>query len=110
MRSASGVESLENHTWGGMRNRLLKIQTFITRHYIILTSSLYRVQTLTSHETEESENCLESPHLGEIKCIHKQCVPGAPSFFVRARDYGENSYELKSGNEATSDLATLHVS
>ena len=40
------VESLENHTWGrkslkGMRNRLLKIQTFLTRHYIILTSLLY---------------------------------------------------------------------
>ena len=40
------VESLENHTWGrkslkGLRNRLLKIRTFITRHYIILTSLLY---------------------------------------------------------------------
>ena len=43
-----------------MRNRLLKIQTFITRHYIILTSLLYWVQTLTSHDTEESENSPES--------------------------------------------------
>ena len=49
-----------------MANRLLKIRTFITRHYIILTSLLYRVRTLTSHDTEESENSPESPHLGEI--------------------------------------------
>jgi len=48
----------------------------ITHHYnIILTSLLYRVQTLTSHNTEESENSPESPHLGEIKHMHKQCVP-----------------------------------
>ena len=83
------VESLENHTWGrkslkGMRNRLLKIRTFITRHYIILTSLLYRVQTLTSHDTEESENSPESPHLGEIKRMRKQCEPGASPFFLRA--------------------------
>ena len=42
-------------------------------------------ETLTSHDTEESENSPESPHLGEIKCMCKQCVPGAPPFFVRAR-------------------------
>ena len=74
------VGSFENHTWGrkslkGMRNRLL-----------ILTSLLYRVQTLTSHDTEESENSPESPHLGEIKCMCKQLVPGAPPFFVCAGD------------------------
>ena len=87
------VESLENHTWDrkplkGLRNRLLKmkIQTFITRHYIILTSLLYRVRTLTSHDTEESENSPESPHLGEIKRMRKQCVPGASPFFARAGD------------------------
>ena len=85
------VESLDNHTWGrkllkGMRNRLLKIQTFITRHYIILTSLLYRVRTLTSHDTEESKNSPESPHLGEIKRMRKQCVPGASPFFGRAGD------------------------
>ena len=72
------VESLENRTWGqkslkGMTNRLLKIQTFITRHYIILTSLLYRVRTLTSHDTKESENTPESLHLGEIK-THAQTV------------------------------------
>ena len=89
------VESLENHTWGrkslkGMRNRLLKIQTFITYHYIILTSLLYRVQTLTSHDTEESENSLESPHLGKIKHMRKQCVPGTSLFFVCAGDEARN--------------------
>ena len=71
----------------GLRNRLLKIPTFITRHYIILnilTSLLYRVRTLTSHDTEESENSPESPHLGEIKCMRKQCVPGASPFFAHA--------------------------
>ena len=85
------VESLENHTWGrkslkGLRNHLVKIRTFITRHYIILTSLLYRVRTLTSHDTEESENSPESPHLGEIKRMRKQCVPGASPFFARAGD------------------------
>ena len=84
-------ESLENHTWGrkllkGMRNRLLKIRTFITRHYIILTSLLYSVRTLTSHDTEESENSLEPPHLGEIKRMCKQCVPGASPFFAHVGD------------------------
>ena len=64
----------------GMRNRLLKIQTFITDHYIILTNLLYRVRTLTSHDTEESENSSESPHLGEIKRMRKQCVPGASRY------------------------------
>ena len=89
------VESLENHTWGrkslkGMRNHLLKIRTFITRHYIILTSLLYRVRTLMSHDTEESENSPEFPHLGEIKLMCKQCVPGAPPFFVRTGDEATN--------------------
>ena len=44
---------------------------------------LYRVRTLTSHNAEESENSPESPHLGEIKRMRKQCVPGA-SPFLRA--------------------------
>ena len=39
-----------------------------------------------SHNTEESENSPDSPHLGEIERMHKQCVPGAPSFFVHSRD------------------------
>ena len=52
----------------------------------ILTSILYRVRTLTSHNEEESENSPESPHLGEIKCMRKQCVPGAPPFFTCAGD------------------------
>ena len=87
---------LENHTWGrkslkGMRNRLLKIWTFITCHYIILTSILYRVRALTSHNTEESENSPDSPHLGEIKRTCKQCVPGAPPFFTRAGDEADGS-------------------
>ena len=42
---------------------------------------LYRVRTLMSHNAEESENNLESPHLGEIKRTCKQCVPGASLFF-----------------------------
>ena len=58
----------------------------ITRHYSILTSILYRVRTLTSRNAEESENSPESPHLGEIKRMRKQCVPGAPPFFTRAVD------------------------
>ena len=58
------VERVENHTWGrkslkGIRNRLFKIRTFNTRHYIILTSLLYQVRTLTSHDTEKSENSPE---------------------------------------------------
>ena len=56
------------------------------RSAIILTSLLYRVRTLTSHDTEESENSPESPHLGEIKRMRKQCVPGASPFFARAGD------------------------
>ena len=44
---------------------------------------LCRVRTLTSHNAEESENNPESPHLGEIKRMRKQCVPGA-SPFLRA--------------------------
>ena len=56
---------LENHTWGrkslkGMRNRLLK--TFITRHYIILTSILYRVRTLT-HITRKNQKIARTPHI-----------------------------------------------
>ena len=47
---------------------------------------LYQVRTLTSHNTEESENSPESPHLGEIKRMRKQCVPGASPFFARAGD------------------------
>ena len=43
---------------------------------------LYRVRTLTSDNTEESENSPESPHLGKIKCMRKQCVPGTSLFFV----------------------------
>ena len=41
---------------------------------------LYRVQTLTSRNAEESENSPESPDLGEIKRMHKQCVPGTSPF------------------------------
>ena len=69
----------------GLDKLLAEIQTFITHHYITLTSLLYRVRTLTSHNTEESENSPESPHLGEIKHMCKQCVPGASPFFARAR-------------------------
>ena len=66
MSSVRALQSTKSWAWKslkGMRNRLQKIQTFITRHYIILTSLLYRVRTLTSHDTEESENSLESPHV-----------------------------------------------
>ena len=69
VRSASGELKVWRtilNSLKGMRNRLLKIQTFITRHYIILTSLLYRVRTLTSHNTEESENSPESTHFGKI--------------------------------------------
>jgi len=46
----------------------------------------YRIQILTLHNTEESENSPESPHLGEIKRMRKQCAPDAPPFFARAGD------------------------
>ena len=39
-----------------------------------------------SHDTEELEDSPEFPNVGEIKCMHKQCVPGAPTFFVLTRD------------------------
>ena len=66
----------------------------ITRHYIILTSILYQVRALTSHNTEESENSPDSPHLGEIERMHKQCVPGAPPFFVCGGDIATCDSEL----------------
>ena len=47
---------------------------------------IYRVRNLTSHDKEESENNPETPHLGEIKRMRKQCVPGASPFFARAED------------------------
>ena len=68
------VESLEICTW------------------IILRS--LQVRTLTSHDMRESENSPEFPHLGEIKRMRKQCIPGASPFFTCARD------------EATFDPAT----
>ena len=39
-----------------------------------------------SSDTEKSENSLDSPHLGEIKRMRKQCVPGTPPFFACGRD------------------------
>ena len=39
-----------------------------------------------SHNAEESEDSPKSPHLGEIKHMRKQCVPGAPPFLACARD------------------------
>ena len=63
---------------------------------------LYRVRTLTSHNAEESENSPESPHLGEIKRMRKQCVPGASPFFARAgdeaRDYPRGGWKLVIGD------------
>jgi len=53
-------------------------------HYSIQTSMLHRVRTLMSYNAEESDNSPESPHLGEIKRMSKQCVLGAPLFFARA--------------------------
>ena len=61
------VESLENHilkSLKSMRNRLLKI------HYTPLyypDKFTISSPNSTSHDTEESENIPESPHLGEIK-------------------------------------------
>ena len=50
----------------------------------ILTSTLLSSK-LTSHNMEVSENNPESPLKGKIKCMHKQCVPGAFPFFPMAR-------------------------
>ena len=46
-----------------------------------------------SHDTEESENSPESPHLEEIKRMRKQCVPGAPlAVFHACRDEATIDY------------------
>ena len=45
-----------------------------------------------SHDTKESKNSPESPHLGEIKCMHKQCLPGASLLFARAGDEANLEY------------------
>ena len=39
-----------------------------------------------SHNTEESENSPESPHLGEIDYMRRQCVPGAFPLFTHPGD------------------------
>ena len=64
-----------------------------------------------SHDMENPK-IARSPHLGEIKRMHKQCVPGASPFFARAggQGYVELPYlyfqKKKAGrlpgNEATS--------
>ena len=53
-------------------------------------------ETLMSHNTEESENSLESPYFEEIKnmCEH---VPGAPPFFFfacQAQGYSNTSVKI----------------
>ena len=45
-----------------------------------------------SHNTEKSENSPNSPHLGEIKRMCKQCVPGAPPFFTCAGDEASGEF------------------
>ena len=84
----------------------------ITCHYSILTSILYRVRTLTSRNVEESENSPESPHLGEIKRMRKQCVPGTPPFFAHARDQARKKHALTSELHLLTrvyGIWTLHV-
>ena len=83
VRSASGELKVWRTILGvgsRWRARVIACWKPITRHYTIL---LYRVRTLTSHYTEESENSPESPHLGEIKRMRKQCVPGTSLFCAR---------------------------
>ena len=63
-----------------------------------LTILLYRVRTLTSHDTEESKNSPESPYLGEIKRMRKQCVSSASPFFARAGDEAKLSVDLKAAS------------
>ena len=50
-----------------------------------------------SYNTEESENSLDSPHLGEIKRMHKQCVPGASLFFAHAGDEASGAPDKPNG-------------
>ena len=38
----------------------------------------------------ETENSPESPQLGEIKCMRKQCVPGASPFFAKKKKEKES--------------------
>ena len=54
---------------------------------------------------EESENSSESPHLGEIKHMHKQCVPGASLFFACAED--EARSDIANEKEATGNVLPL---
>ena len=51
---------------------------------------------------EESENSPDSPYLGEIKRMHRQCVAGAPPFFVHAGD--------KANSQRTINIYILFVS
>ena len=78
------VESLENHTEfaEGHEKSLAENPNF--HYYIILTSLLYRVRTLTSHDTEESENSPESPHLERMRkqCVRVASFPGPAQLFV----------------------------
>ena len=53
------------------------LQSELSLHAIIDKYAISS-RTLTSHNTEESENS-RSPH---IKCMRKQCVPGTPPFFA----------------------------
>ena len=85
-RLVSRINALGSQVAEGHEKSLAENLNFHTRHYIILASILYRVRALTSHNTEESENSPDSPHLGEIKRMRKQCVPGGPPFFARAGD------------------------
>ena len=61
------VESLENHTEvaEGHEKSLAEDPNFHYRPLYYSDKFTIGVQTLTSHDTEESENSLESPHLGE---------------------------------------------
>ena len=84
------VESLET--------AMINLTTKFKRSVAVLQSELrytplyypdkYTILSLNSdvtYNTEESENTPESPYLGEIKRMHKQCVPGVSPFFARAR-------------------------
>ena len=69
-------------------------------------SIVHRVQTLTSHNMEESENSPDSPHLGKIKHMTVQTVcTRCSSIFLECQGRGYFSPSSAPGNKASSQPA-----
>ena len=55
---------------------------------------------------EESENSPESPHLGEIKRMRKQCIP---AFFARAGDEANAEAERRRVKSNIQAIITIYL-